>query len=202
MYERWRLGGELPCAPQWYCEISSGSETETRSVIPATKRAAARNARGCDLSAKARVYGCRKMLAVLICRLSSLGRERRAMPIASPIINTSDWSAMEDGDVRKKKARVMWKREMELMMVAPDMRPMAAAVEELSDDDDDGEEIECFESFRVAFGQQPGYMMCLMGSPIVSLVARSPHAQLNRPHKIFRRFCFSGSRGTRGASAH
>jgi hypothetical protein len=33
---------------------------------------------------------------------------------------------MEDGDVRKKKARVMWKREMELMIVAPEIRPMAA----------------------------------------------------------------------------
>lgn len=52
------------------------------------------------------------------------------MPIASPIINTSVWSAIDDGFVRKKKPMVMWKREMELMMVAPDMRPMAAVVEE------------------------------------------------------------------------
>jgi hypothetical protein len=52
------------------------------------------------------------------------------MPIASPIMKTSVWSATVDGDVRKKKAKVMWKREMELMMVAPDMRPMVA-VEEL-----------------------------------------------------------------------
>lgn len=48
------------------------------------------------------------------------------MPIASPIMNTSVWSAMEDGFVRKKNPRVMWKRDMELMMVAPEMRPIAA----------------------------------------------------------------------------
>lgn len=50
--------GELPCEPQWYCETSSGSEIDTRSVMPKMKSAAARKASGCDLSAKARVYGC------------------------------------------------------------------------------------------------------------------------------------------------
>lgn len=53
------------------------------------------------------------------------------MPIASPMINTSVWSAMDDGFVRKKYAKVMWKREIELIMVAPEMRPMAAVAEKL-----------------------------------------------------------------------
>jgi hypothetical protein len=61
-------GGEnrLPCDPQWYCEISSGSETETRSVTPVTKRAAARKDSGCDLSPKARVYGCKDVSITLV----------------------------------------------------------------------------------------------------------------------------------------
>lgn len=146
--------------------------------MPTAKRAKARNARGCDLSAKARVYGCRKILAVLLCR-SSEAQERRAMPIASPIINTSVWSAIDDGFVRKKKPIVMWKREMELIMVAPDMRPMAAVVEELFDG---GEAVvSVFGLSCFCFGQQPGYMMCLMGSRIVSLVARSPHRPVRTP---------------------
>jgi hypothetical protein len=48
------------------------------------------------------------------------------MPIASPIMNTSVWSAIVDGDVRKKYAMVIWKREMELMIVAPDIRAIFA----------------------------------------------------------------------------
>jgi len=41
--------------------------------------------------------------------------------MASPMKNTSDWSARDPGEVRKKKARVMWKSEREVMMVAPEM---------------------------------------------------------------------------------
>lgn len=44
------------------------------------------------------------------------------MPIASPIINTSVWSASAAGDTRKKYASVMWKRDREVMIVFPDMR--------------------------------------------------------------------------------
>ena len=44
------------------------------------------------------------------------------MPIASPIINTSVWSASAAGDTRKKYASVIWKRETEVMIVFPDMR--------------------------------------------------------------------------------
>ena len=95
---------------------------ETRSLMPVTNRAAARNESGCDLSAKARVYGWVRVSKLLV----GYSQQRHAMPIASPIMKTSVWSAMEDGFVRKKKARVMWKREMELMMVAPEMRPIAA----------------------------------------------------------------------------
>lgn len=36
------------------------------------------------------------------------------------------WSAMELGDVRKKKARVIWKRDMEVMMVAADIQAIFA----------------------------------------------------------------------------
>jgi hypothetical protein len=38
-------------------------------VMPVTKRAAARNARGCDFSIKARVYGWGKV-SRLVCRCS------------------------------------------------------------------------------------------------------------------------------------
>lgn len=54
---------------------------------------------------------------------------RHTIPMASPIMNTSVWSATVEGAVRKKKAMVMWKREMELMMVAPEIRPMVAVEE-------------------------------------------------------------------------
>lgn len=75
-------------------------EIDTKSVTPTIKRTAARNDRGCDLSSKARAYG---------------------IPIASPIMNTSVWSAIEPGEVRKKKASVTWKSEMDVMIVAPEM---------------------------------------------------------------------------------
>lgn len=46
------------------------------------------------------------------------------IPIDSPMMKTSDCSAITIGFVRKKKARVMWKREREVMIVAPDIIPM------------------------------------------------------------------------------
>jgi hypothetical protein len=42
-------------------------------------------------------------------------------PIASPIINTRVWSAIVFGFVRKKKARVMWKSDSEVIIVAAEM---------------------------------------------------------------------------------
>ena len=45
-------------------------------------------------------------------------------PIDSPMINTSDWSPIAFGFVRKKKARVTWKREREVIIVAPDIIPI------------------------------------------------------------------------------
>jgi len=42
-------------------------------------------------------------------------------PIASPIINTSVWSAIVCGFVRKKKASVTWKSESEVMIVAAEI---------------------------------------------------------------------------------
>lgn len=47
----------LPCDPQWNCEISSGRERETKSVIPTTKSTAARKASGCDFCSKEGAYG-------------------------------------------------------------------------------------------------------------------------------------------------
>jgi hypothetical protein len=38
-------------------------------------------------------------------------------PIASPNIKTRVWSTIELGEVRKKKARVTWKRERDVMIV-------------------------------------------------------------------------------------
>lgn len=46
------------------------------------------------------------------------------MPMDEPRTHTRAWSAMVAGLVRKKKARVMWKREMEVMIVVPEMRAM------------------------------------------------------------------------------
>lgn len=39
-------------------------------------------------------------------------------------MNTRVWSAIDSGEVRKKKARVMWNSEMEVMIVAPEMTAM------------------------------------------------------------------------------
>lgn len=51
------------------------------------------------------------------------------MPIASPIMKTRAWSARDSGDVRKKKARVMWKREREVIIVAPEITPILPVYE-------------------------------------------------------------------------
>jgi hypothetical protein len=40
------------------------------------------------------------------------------------MINTRVWSAIVPGLVRKKKARVMWKREREVIIVAAEMSPI------------------------------------------------------------------------------
>lgn len=40
---------------------------------------------------------------------------------------TRAWSAMVPGFVRKKKPRVMWKRETEVMIVLAEMSAMVAA---------------------------------------------------------------------------
>lgn len=44
--------------------------------------------------------------------------------MASPISQTTPWSAMVAGLVTKKKARVMWKRQMEVKIVLADKSPM------------------------------------------------------------------------------
>lgn len=44
----------------------------------------------------------------------------------SPRAQTRAWSAMVMGLVRKKKPRVMWKSESEVMIVFADMRAMLA----------------------------------------------------------------------------
>jgi len=58
----WSFGREegwwdVPWEPQWYWEISSGRETETRSLMPTTRRTAERKARGGDLDSKERDSG-------------------------------------------------------------------------------------------------------------------------------------------------
>jgi hypothetical protein len=45
-------------------------------------------------------------------------------PIACPITKTRVWSAIVAGEVRKKKARVMWKRESEVMIVEEEITAM------------------------------------------------------------------------------
>lgn len=47
--------------------------------------------------------------------------KRRTSPIDSPRIQTRAWSAMVLGLVRKKKPKVRWKREREVMMVLAEM---------------------------------------------------------------------------------
>lgn len=54
--------------------------------------------------------------------------ERLAMPIASPIMNTKVWSGMMLGEVRKKKASVIWKSERIVIIVAADMSAIAAVL--------------------------------------------------------------------------
>lgn len=48
------------------------------------------------------------------------------MPIDSPKIHTIAWSAMVLGFVKKKKARVTWKRQREVRIVLADMSAMSA----------------------------------------------------------------------------
>lgn len=54
-------------------------------------------------------------------------------PMASPRTHTRAWSAMDSGFVKKKKASVMWKREMEVKMVFADMSAMIASSAVFSD---------------------------------------------------------------------
>ena len=56
----WEL--DAPCEPQWNCEISSGRETETRSLMPTTRSTAARKARGGDCISKEREFGCGRIV--------------------------------------------------------------------------------------------------------------------------------------------
>ena len=51
---------------------------------------------------------------------------RRTKPIDSPSRDTTAWSATVPGLVRKKKPRVMWKRQSEVRIVRPDMSAMAS----------------------------------------------------------------------------
>lgn len=46
------------------------------------------------------------------------------MPMDSPIIQTSAWSATVMGFVRKKKASMMWNSAREVMMVFAEIRAM------------------------------------------------------------------------------
>lgn len=46
------------------------------------------------------------------------------MPMASPMTKTIAWSAIVPGSVRKKKASVRWKSEMEVMIVRAEMSAM------------------------------------------------------------------------------
>lgn len=55
-------------------------------------------------------------------------RMLRTMPMASPRTKTSAWSAIVAGLVRKKKARVMWKKESEVRIVLVDIRAMLGEV--------------------------------------------------------------------------
>ena len=52
--ERREREKDRPCDPQWYCEISSGSESETRSLMPTTNSTAERKASGGDWCSKER----------------------------------------------------------------------------------------------------------------------------------------------------
>lgn len=55
-------------------------------------------------------------------------RERqRTRPIDSPSKKTTAWSATVAGLVRKKKPRVMWKRQREVRMVRAEMSAMVGS---------------------------------------------------------------------------
>lgn len=74
--------------------------------MPKKNRTAERNANGADWTSKDRECG---------------------IPIASPIMNTSVWSAIWFGEVRKNHARVTWKREREVIIVAADISAIFAS---------------------------------------------------------------------------
>lgn len=48
-------------------------------------------------------------------------------PMASPSTYTTAWSATVPGLVRKKKPKVIWKKEMEVMIVFADMSAILVA---------------------------------------------------------------------------
>lgn len=138
--------GGVPWVPQWWTrQISSGMLSVTRSVMPQRARITARKARAGDRASKVRSYGCVcqdqgslvSCLACLRARALSLSpffflpfsyprsAGQRTMPIASPSMNTSAWSATVPGLVRKKKPRVMWKSDREVRIVFAEMSAMA-----------------------------------------------------------------------------
>lgn len=51
--------------------------------------------------------------------------------MASPMMKTRVWSAIVWGEVRKKKARVRWKRERDVMIVLPEMSAIRAVGREI-----------------------------------------------------------------------
>jgi hypothetical protein len=88
--------------------------------MPTKRSTAERKASGGDLLSKERDSGFTSSAtrSQMHCKVSL------TMPIASPIINTKVWSARAPGDVRKKYASVIWKRERDVMIVFPDMSAM------------------------------------------------------------------------------
>ncbi len=56
------------------------------------------------------------------------GSSKRTRPMDSPSRNTTAWSATVPGLVRKKKPRVMWKRQREVRIVLAEMSGMVVVV--------------------------------------------------------------------------
>lgn len=99
-------------------------EIEVRSIMPRTRRREAARESGADGVSKVREggFGCQSD------SIQGVNQGGLTSFIASPMTKTRVWSETVFGEVRKKKAIVIWKRARERMIVEALMRAILPVV--------------------------------------------------------------------------